>query len=228
MEIRSLTGVAEVGARCVLYLLFAVSAAQLALMIERGVLFLRSRVSRETLERLLREGLAAVDPRGAVAELERTGALAGRVLAHGLSHVADGPEAVDEVLRSRTTAERQQLERGLAFLGTVGNNAPFLGLFGTVLGIIKAFADLADQGGAKASRAVIAGISEALVATAVGLLVALPAVVAFNVFQRSIKSRVSDAESLGGMLLAKLKATSSHRSRGEAGAGTSAGSPTAP
>ncbi len=82
-------------------------------------------------------------------------------------------------------ALRVHLERNLTFLASVGSNAPFIGLFGTVLGIIRAFADLVGNldGGADV---VMAGISEALVATAVGIFVAVPAVVAYNAFQRQV------------------------------------------
>ncbi len=82
-------------------------------------------------------------------------------------------------------AVRVHLERNLTFLASVGSNAPFIGLFGTVLGIIRAFADLVGNidGGADV---VMAGISEALVATAVGIFVAIPAVVAYNAFQRQV------------------------------------------
>jgi biopolymer transport protein ExbB len=93
------------------------------------------------------------------------------------------------------------LERGLAFLGTLGNNAPFVGLFGTVLGIIRSFRDLANNTTQGAS-AVMAGIAEALVATAVGLLVALPAVALFNYFQRYIRAQVSGAQALTHLVLA--------------------------
>jgi biopolymer transport protein ExbB len=96
------------------------------------------------------------------------------------------------------------MERGLSFLATVGSNAPFLGLFGTVLGIIKAFHDLAINTD-EASEAVMAGISEALVATAVGLLVAIPAVVLYNVFSRWVKSRLSRSQSLANLVLARLE-----------------------
>ena len=95
--------------------------------------------------------------------------------------------------------EKVRLERNLAFLGTLGANAPFIGLFGTVLGIIKAFKDLAESGlkpGGETSTEVMSGISEALVATAVGLLVAIPAVVAYNIFQRRVKRTMGEAESL--------------------------------
>ncbi len=78
---------------------------------------------------------------------------------------------------------RKKFEAGLLFLGTLGNNAPFIGLFGTVLGIVTAFRELgANSMGAMGN--VMSGIAEALIATAVGILVALPAVVFYNVFQK--------------------------------------------
>ena len=89
--------------------------------------------------------------------------------------------------------QRMKLERRLAYLGTLGNNAPFIGLFGTVIGVIGAFDELGggqDAGARRAAAgaaAVMASIAEALVATAVGLAVAIPAVAAYNYFQRLIK-----------------------------------------
>ena len=85
--------------------------------------------------------------------------------------------------RDLRAVHRRDAERFLVFLGTLGNNAPFLGLLGTVLGIIRAFHELARHGEGGVN-VVMAGISEALVATAVGLVVALPAVIAFNHFSR--------------------------------------------
>jgi biopolymer transport protein ExbB len=99
--------------------------------------------------------------------------------------------------------EHIRLERRLAFLGTLGNNAPFIGLFGTVLGIIRAFHDLSlDSQGS--SSVVMAGISEALVATAVGLFVALPAVMFFNYYQRQVDRLLSITESLAQGILAGM------------------------
>jgi len=103
-----------------------------------------------------------------------------------------------------TQVERLKMERGLAFLGTLGNNAPFVGLFGTVLGIIRAFRDLATNT-IEGSSAVMAGIAEALIATAVGLLVALPAVALFNYFQRLIRTQVVASEAMTRVVLAHAK-----------------------
>src|SRR5581483_10425719 len=94
-------------------------------------------------------------------------------------------EVLNELAQDAVVRARLAWERNLSILATIGSNAPFVGLFGTVLGIIKAFHDLSQQGNTGASM-VTAGISEALVATAVGLLVAIPAVVAFNIFQRKV------------------------------------------
>ena len=103
------------------------------------------------------------------------------------------------------------MERNLAFIGTVGNNAPFVGLLGTVIGIIQAFHDL-DQSGGQVSAGLMSSVGEALVATAIGLLVALPAVACFNFFVRLIRGRIARGNALGATVLAYLKSTRFHGS----------------
>ena len=100
-----------------------------------------------------------------------------------------------ENLQAALSDEKRHLEGRLLWLGTLGNNAPFVGLFGTVLGVIKAFHDLAESGAGP--EVVMAGLSEALVATAVGLLVAIPSVLAFNFLQKKLRDLLSETESLG-------------------------------
>jgi biopolymer transport protein ExbB len=92
----------------------------------------------------------------------------------------------------------------LSDVGTVGSNAPFIGLLGTVIGVIIAFAELGrnPKGGLEV---VGPGISEALVATAVGLLVAIPAVVSFNWLKAMLKKRVADTDFLCRIVIAQLK-----------------------
>ncbi|MFN7685323.1 MAG: MotA/TolQ/ExbB proton channel family protein [Oligoflexia bacterium] len=102
--------------------------------------------------------------------------------------------AIDRSTRSYLVQSRARLEKGMTLLATVGSNAPFIGLFGTVLGIIQAFGELSSQQGGTGS--VMGAISEALIATAVGLLVAIPAVIAFNVFQKQSKEILSSCEIL--------------------------------
>ncbi|MFH1129981.1 MAG: MotA/TolQ/ExbB proton channel family protein, partial [Pseudomonadota bacterium] len=110
-------------------------------------------------------------------------------------------ESAERIVASTLARQRIRLERRLTFLGTLGNNAPFIGLLGTVLGIIRAFHEL-SLGDKKGASAVMAGISEALVATAIGLFVAIPAVIAFNYFQRQVDRTLSTTEALAQSILA--------------------------
>jgi biopolymer transport protein ExbB len=141
--------------------------------------------------------------------------MAAQVAMRGLSVRERGVDAVAEAMSSEKTRIRQDHERFLIVLGTLGNNAPFIGLFGTVLGIIKAFSDLAEntQGGADV---VMAGISEALVATAVGLLVAIPAVVAFNYFNRRVRAATTATDDVAHTILSELYGRAHHASGEEA------------
>src|SRR6202012_4100024 len=111
-----------------------------------------------------------------------------------LEKAPSGPDAVDETRTAVVEQESARYEKRLAFLGTLGNNAPFVGLFGTVLGIIRSFHDLAAGGSMQNSQVVMAGIAEALVATGVGLVVALPAVAAYNAAIRHVDTAVSASD----------------------------------
>jgi biopolymer transport protein ExbB len=112
--------------------------------------------------------------------------------------------------------QRIKLEKRLAYLATVGNNAPFIGLFGTVIGIVEAFKALSQAQVATdavqaakqslAPAAVMGSISEALVATAIGIAVAIPAVAANNYFQRATRRVLANTEALSKVLLAHMKA----------------------
>jgi biopolymer transport protein ExbB len=125
-----------------------------------------------------------------------------------LMHVAiqNRARAKNEVLALLSAAqidERAKLERFLGILGTMGNTAPFIGLFGTVVGIIRAFHDLAVSGSGGPS-VVAAGIAEALVATAGGLAVAIPSVVLFNYFLKKVKDLNSAMEAASIRILVYL------------------------
>jgi biopolymer transport protein ExbB len=142
------------------------------------------------------------------ARLAEGDAMEAEVVRVAASVSAGGDEAVEKAVASTIDRRRLEYEQWLFVLGTLGNNAPFIGLFGTVLGIIRAFADLASSTGRAAGAgnpsAVMAGISEALVATAVGLFVAIPAVMAFNIFQRLHKRVVGRSNSLANAIVAGL------------------------
>ena len=199
----------NLGTAWVLYLLMILSVISVAITLERAIYFFRS---GENTEAFL-AGLRAALRQGGKKEAEQFCASKKSSLAfvaqRGLDDFERGHGAVEQTLLGATQALRLQLERGLVFLGTLGNNAPFIGLFGTVLGIIRAFRDLSADTSA-GSEAVMAGIAEALVATAVGLLVALPAVAVFNTFQRLIRARMARADMVGRLLLSELKSSSSN------------------
>jgi biopolymer transport protein ExbB len=200
----ALVDLAGTGAVWVMYLLVGLSAIQLALIIERAYVFFRTK-SQPTFKARVREALASGNLKSVAMTVQGQRSLEAKVIAAGVATADRGVDATDEIMHSALVEEKLQLERGLSFMGTLGNNAPFLGLFGTVLGIIHAMADMSSSAGGQASRAVLGGISEALISTAIGLMVALPAVAAFNYFQRMIKTRAASAEALGGELMAQLK-----------------------
>lgn len=192
-------------AEWVLWLLIGLSVASVAVMVERWWFYRRHRIDiaavRAELERLLEAG----DYAGAAAFLSKYDSLETNVTLFGLRAHQKGPDSVEDLLTGAETKEKLRYQARLAFLATVGSNAPFIGLFGTVLGIIRAFKDMAGNM-ADASGTVMAGISEALIATAVGLLVAIPAVIAYNLFVGQVKNTAANAALLSRTLLAQLKA----------------------
>lgn len=194
----------NVGAEWVLWLLIALSIASFAVTIERAIYFVaRRRLDVDSLVPVLLAGEFA-KARDAVGD--RPGVEADVVRA-AAEHSGMGADALAEVVSGTIARARIEYERRLAFLGTLGNNAPFVGLFGTVLGIIRAFADLAGNPGAAGTGTVMTGIADALVATAVGLFVALPAVVAYNYFQRALRRATQRADALGHAAIARMKAS---------------------
>lgn len=187
----------------VLFLLIGLSVASIAVMIERVLFYRRHRVDIDSLREELAARLDAGDVAGAAELLGRYDSLETNVVLFGLRDAHRGPEAVEKLLNAAERRERSRFEKRLNFLATVASNAPFIGLFGTVLGIIRAFNDLSANM-AEASNSVMSGIAEALVATAVGLLVAIPAVVAFNVFRGKVRELTDNLQLLSGTLLSRL------------------------
>lgn len=192
-------------AEWVLWLLIALSIGSVAVMVERWWFYRRHRIDTETVRGELNRLLEAGDYAAAASYLARFDSLETNVTLFGLRAHHKGPDSVEDLLDGAETREKLRYQARLSFLATVGSNAPFIGLFGTVLGIIRAFKDLAGNM-ADASGTVMAGISEALIATAVGLLVAIPAVIAYNVFIGRVKDISANAALLSKTLLAQLKA----------------------
>lgn len=103
-----------------------------------------------------------------------------------LKHCGDSTELLEQTLRVQLQQEQHTMESGLTLLASIGSTAPFVGLFGTVLGIMNAMHDITESG--STSLDVVAGpIGDALVATAIGIAVAVPAVLAYNFFLRRMK-----------------------------------------
>jgi biopolymer transport protein ExbB len=200
------------GASWVLWLLGLLSMSSLALAVERWLYLRRRGGDLEALARKLDVHLRDDDFEKARILLAGSPAVAARVADAGLRLADRGTGAAEKAMQSAAALERGRLERWLPFLATVGNNAPFLGLFGTVVGVIHAFEELghaapghgATAAGQVASQAVMASIAEALVATAVGILVALPAVAAYNYLQRRVITLLAGAEVLTNLVLAYI------------------------
>ncbi len=192
------------GAEWVLYLLILLSVLSVMILVERVIVLRATRSDLARLQNVLGRFVARGDIDKTLEALEAVRGIEASVLRQGLERAAAGSDSVEEVVAGLIGLERAKLERGVAFLGTVGSNAPFIGLFGTVLGVMKAFDDLARNAGGGA-EVVMASISEALLATAVGLMVAIPAVMAYNYLQRRIKRRMARLTALSHLLLAGLK-----------------------
>lgn len=214
-------GMSLLGAEWVLYLLVLLSIVSVAVIFERVQFYRNAARGLEEFRKQVRDHAAAGRWGDALklaqerAQGQHSGpgpdleaGLAWALLSHhqkgaaassqGLSPTVLGELAHDQVIRARLA-----WDRNLAILATIGNNAPFIGLFGTVLGIIQAFHDLSKQQ-AQGVQTVTAGISDALVATAVGILVAIPAVAAFNFFQRRVRTALSEAEAMKSYLIGKM------------------------
>ena len=202
---QKLVFVAQLASQAVLYVLLALSVLSIGVIIERWWYFRRRRDNLDTLADRLRKAFGRGDLAAARQLLGNSPSVEAQIVHEALDWYDDGPDAVEQILAKATRLHRKKFEGGLLFLGTLGNNAPFIGLFGTVLGIIRAFSDLARNPSAAGASSVMAGISEALIATAVGLLVALPAVVAYNVFQRALRRASQRAMVLADLLEARLR-----------------------
>lgn len=199
-----LTAFAMLGATWVMWLLVGISVIALAIILERAYYFFATNDEFAKLLASLLGKLKDNDVDGAKAAMRASRSVEAQVALAGLDSVEDGPDSAEERMNKQQTLSKLSMERNLAFLGTVGNNAPFVGLLGTVIGIIRSFQALNESQG-QVSAGLMSEIGEALVATAIGLLVALPAVAAFNTFQRVIKTRATRADALGREVLAFMK-----------------------
>lgn len=191
---------AGTGGDWVIHLLILSSVLALGVIVERVIVLRRCGAAQAA--PLPDAALAAWrkgDPASALAAL--TGQpLAAEAAAALASAAPAGPAEAEQALQEAMGRARWRLERRMTLLGTLGSNAPFVGLLGTVLGVVRAFRDLAQSGGG--AETVMRGLSEALVATAVGILVAIPCVAAYNLLTRAASVRLAAAETAGRRLIA--------------------------
>jgi biopolymer transport protein ExbB len=201
-----LFNIAQGGAEAILWLLLIVSVISVGLILERFI-SLRAVASRsKRVKARLREALQSNNLEEVEEIAKDRESLEGRALAYGLRYAREaGTDGLPEVFNTFALLERPALERSLNFLATIGSNAPFVGLLGTVLGIMKAFKDLSANTSGAGNQVVMLGIAEALVATAVGLVVAIPAVIAYNSFSKQVRSALQSLESVREICFAYAK-----------------------
>ncbi len=169
------------------------SVLSVAVMLERGWVFHKSEKGKSEFLGRLRKVLKAGNISEAITLCDGSATSLAYIVKAGLSSFHHGEEAMGEAMEKAAMKEVMHLERNLGIIGTTGSVTPFVGLFGTVLGIIRAFHDLSLSTGA--GPAVVAnGIAEALVATATGLFVAVPAVIMFNYFTHRVSRMTTEME----------------------------------
>jgi biopolymer transport protein ExbB/biopolymer transport protein TolQ len=204
--IEKLLKVALLGSSWVMYMLLGLSVFSIGAMIERTLFFWRRRDDVDELGEKLIALLEQGDASGASELLKKSKSIEASVIEPSLRYIQGGADAVADAIDGQMIRARAELEKGATLLGTLGNNAPFIGLFGTIIGVIIAFHQLGVSQSGASMNAVMGGIAEALVATGVGLFVAIPAVVAYNIFQKRIGDIENNVAAIAKDITALLKA----------------------
>lgn len=198
------------GSDWVMWILFGLSVVSVAVILERfKILRTQERMGallwKEQLDNPMKTGQLSITPSQAAEFVKKYPCVEAGLL-EVLLQAPEKDVDLGRLMVSYLGRKKVEMDKHLSFLGTLGSNAPFIGLFGTVLGIIRAFHDIglgsANEAGA---QSISVGLSEALVATAIGLLVAIPAVVFFNFFQKKIKTIIARGESLGNFVISYKK-----------------------
>jgi biopolymer transport protein ExbB/biopolymer transport protein TolQ len=185
-------------AKAIIVVMLLMSAVSMFVFCERLVVFIRSRRASQRYAEKVASTLGSGELKSAAVSGVDPGYI-GRVIEAGISAFRTSPtkdeqftvETVARALERQAQREIQQLRRGQSVLGTVSSTAPFVGLLGTVMGIVTAFEQMAASGTGGLAT-VSAGIAEALLTTALGLLVAIPAVFGFNFLQNWVDARAVD------------------------------------
>jgi biopolymer transport protein ExbB/TolQ len=187
-----------------MYILLFCSLLSIAIFLERIIYYRnRSKTKRsEFMNRIVRT-LKNGDIKGATEICKESFAPFSNVVYSGLQLHGHPEKEISNAMEREMTVETSKLERYISIVGTIGNTAVYIGLFGTVLGIIRAFHDIAAAG-AGGMSIVIGGVAEALVCTATGLLVAIPAVIIFNYFTKRVEHFVNDMELCASELMDQI------------------------
>src|SRR3954464_1362353 len=211
MIVEKLLKVALLGASWVMYLMIFLSVISIGQMVERWLFYFKHDQNADDLEEQLMQLLEAGDREGAEALLDEMKARSfeAETIRPALKYLDAGPEAFTDCVDAEFVKVRQDCERGMNLLATLGNNAPFIGLMGTVIGVIISFQKLGQSQGANSMSSVMGGIAEALVSTGVGLFLALPAVVAYNVLSKKVETIDGNVQSITKHITAFIKARQS-------------------
>jgi biopolymer transport protein ExbB len=170
-----------------MWILLVLSVVAIAIVIERLLFFSSQHSDSKGLLRSLGQKIAANDLPGAIKVCQQNKGMLPKILEFGLKRGEKNRADITDALSIALMEHLNSLERNLGIIGTIAVISPFVGLFGTVLGIIRAFQDIALKGNSTPA-VVAAGVSEALITTAAGLFVAVVSVVFFNYFKSRIKS----------------------------------------
>ena len=197
--------VAHLADQVVLWILLVLSVLSVGMILERFFALRKISAESKKIRSRIKNALQSNSLEDVEDIARDPNSVEGRAAGYALKHMRDsGSRGLEEVFNTFALTEKPDLERFLGFLATVGSNAPYIGLFGTVLGIMKAFNDLATAPEA-GQQTVMAGISMALVATAAGLFVAIPAVAAYNYYSKQVRGIFQSLESVKELCLAYAK-----------------------
>jgi biopolymer transport protein ExbB len=202
----ALLAVAELAGQWMLWLLIGLSIVSFAVMLERSWFFWRRRLNGDELGKQIFYMFRGGDLAKARTALLRHNAPECLVLAAGLTKADEGAAPVAAAMQSARQRERIRLQCNLGLLAAVAKSAPWIGLLGTLLDLISLFDRLShaspDELGL--TGPLLAGISQALVSTAVGVVVAVPAAVASSLFDRRVRSTLSQSDSLAQLVLSQI------------------------
>jgi biopolymer transport protein ExbB/TolQ len=204
--VTNLLKLALLGSSWVMYLLIGLSVLSIGAMIERFLYFRKNTGDAEEIGDKVVAHVDRNDIAGAEAALAADSSVEAQVIRAAIKWAPGGPDAFEDAVAAEFAKRKKVIERSSTFLGTLGSNAPFIGLFGTVIGVIEAFAHLGAGTDKDAMANVMSGIAEALIATGVGLFVAIPAVVAYNVFQKKLTDIEDNLQAITKSVTALLKA----------------------